>query len=105
MLSRRLRMMREKKGISQHELGRICKLGANQISRYESGATDPSIHTLRKIADYLEVSSDFLLGLSDDPHVQIREPGMNPDERAMLETFRLEGWSGVIRLGAERISK
>lgn len=100
-----MRATREKKGLSQHELGRICQLNVNQISRYERGASDPTIHTLKTIAGHLEVSTDYLLGLTDDPHVQIREPSLNMDERTVLEVLRNEGWSGVARLSVERLSK
>jgi transcriptional regulator with XRE-family HTH domain len=104
-LPSRLRAIREKKGLTQHELGDICQVDSNQISRYERGTVDPTIHTLRAIADHLEVSSDYLLGLTDDPTVQIREPGMNPAERDLLEIFRREGWPGVFHLGAASIQK
>jgi transcriptional regulator with XRE-family HTH domain len=105
VLPHRLRQIRENKGYSQRELGRLCNLGANQINRYENGISDPTIHTLKSIADQLEVSTDYLLGVSDDPIVQVREPALNRDERAIVEVYRREGWPGVIRLGAERISK
>lgn len=105
MLSQRLRSTREAKGLTQHELSRRCHLGANQISRYETGTSDPTIHTLRVIADQLEVSTDYLLGLTDDPHVLVREPALASDERAILDIYRREGWPGVFRLGANQMSK
>jgi transcriptional regulator with XRE-family HTH domain len=105
VLPHRLRQIREDRGYSQRELGRLCNLGANQINRYENGITDPTIHTLKSIADQLEVSTDYLLGVSDDPLVQVREPALSRDERAIIEVYRHEGWSGVARLSVERLSK
>jgi len=105
MLSDRLRIIREKKGLTQRDLSRMCNLGINQISRYETGTSDPTIHTLRAIADQLEVSTDYLLGLTDDPHVLIREPELKGDERTILEIYRREGWPGVFRLGANYMAK
>ena len=101
----RLKNLREQHGVSQRELARLCGLGETQINKYENGLSDPSATNLMLIAQQLEVSTDYLLGLTDDPHLLVREPKLDSDERAMLETFRHEGWTGVIRLGAERLSK
>src|SRR5258706_2829287 len=101
----RLKSLREQRGLSQRELARLCGLGEIQINKYENGLSDPSSTNLTAIARQLEVSTDYLVGLTDDPHLLVREPELNPDERVVLETFRREWWSGVIRLGAERLSK
>jgi transcriptional regulator with XRE-family HTH domain len=101
----RLKSLREQRRLSQRELARLCGLGETQINKYENGLSDPSSTNLMLIARQLDVSTDFLLGVSDDPHVQVREPGLNVEEHQMLETFRREGWPGVFRLGAERLSK
>ncbi|MHB8630124.1 MAG: helix-turn-helix domain-containing protein [Aggregatilineales bacterium] len=105
MLSHRLRNIREKKGLTQQELGRICHLGANQISRYENGTTDPTIQTLKTIANQLGISADFLLGLADEPQGIAAPSEMKPDERQLLDIYRSEGWSGVARLSVEQLSK
>jgi transcriptional regulator with XRE-family HTH domain len=101
----RLREAREKLGISQRELSRMCGLGFNMVYRYENGLSDITGDTLKVIAGKLNVNTDYLLGLSDDPHFQIREPQLNEEERIILETFRRNGWSGVVHLGVEKLSK
>jgi hypothetical protein len=75
------------------------------IQKYETGVNDPTSYTLKLIAEQLEVSVDYLLGMTDDPRIQVREPSLDDAERAMLEIYRREGWSGIIRLAAERLSK
>lgn len=105
MLSHRLRQIREKQGISQRELGRVSGLGVNQINRYENGTSTPTIETLKAIASQLNISTDYLLGLSDDPKNDLPSIQIKPDERELLDTYRNEGWPGVIRLGGERLSK
>ena len=42
----------------------------NTISRYETGEREPSINELIKIADYFNVSIDFLLERTDNPNIQ-----------------------------------
>ena len=101
----RLRDAREQNGWSQRELARLCGLGELQIHRYETGTTDPSTDNLRTIAEKLGVSTDFLLGLSNVPQGQLGDQLINDDERAVLETFRREGWQGVARLSVEKLSE
>lgn len=42
-------------------------LNQNTISRYETGAREPSISELIRIAEYFDVSVDYLLELTDNP--------------------------------------
>ena len=41
----------------------------NTISRYETGTREPSISELVRIADYFNVSVDYLLGRTDKPSI------------------------------------
>ena len=105
LLPERLRIAREKRSFSQRELAKRCQLGINQINRYENGVTDPSATVLMSIAQALEVSTDYLLGLVDDPKEKFYVNELSPTEWEMMETFRREGWPGVARLSVERLSK
>ncbi len=100
----RLRELRETHGWSQRELARLCNLGEAQVGKYESGHTEPTASSLKIIADKLDASVDYLLGISDEPR-RIDVTKLTDDEYQVLDTFRRTGWSGVIRLGAERLSK
>ena len=75
------------------------------ISKYENGWGDPNVQTLKLIAEALNVSADYLLGIIDDPHVKFGTMPVEDNERIMLETYRREGWQGVIRLGAEKLAE
>jgi len=57
-----LKMLRLSRGLSQHELARDLELSAVTISGYETGKREPSLEILERIADYFDVSIDFLLG-------------------------------------------
>ena len=105
LLIERLRETRELKGFSQRELARLCGLGENQIHRYETGKSDPSATHLKLIADKLGVSTDYLLGLSNEPHGQLVQSDLDNNELEVVETYRREGWIGIIRLGTDRIAK
>lgn len=62
----RLKATRKIKNMTQLELSKRLELSKATISAYEQVASYPSIETLVKICNILDVSADFLLGLSDN---------------------------------------
>ncbi len=63
----RLKELRKKKGISQLRLATELNTTQNTISRYETGEREPGINELIKIADYFNVSVDYLIGRTENP--------------------------------------
>ena len=57
----RLRSLRKQKNLSQTEQGKLAGLHYTHIDRFERGASRPSGDTLKRLADALDVSSDYLL--------------------------------------------
>ncbi len=57
-----LKELRQQKHKTQLELAIDLNLPRTKYARYESGESDPSLDTLKKIADYFDVSIDFLVG-------------------------------------------
>jgi transcriptional regulator with XRE-family HTH domain len=67
-LASRLRQVRRAKDQTQQELGELAKINYTTISRIESGeAKQVYADTVRDLAEALQVSTDYLLGLTDDP--------------------------------------
>jgi transcriptional regulator with XRE-family HTH domain len=62
----RLKWAREQKHLSQEDLGTLIGMTAQQLSRYETGGSEPGSAILAKIAQALDCSTDYLLGLADD---------------------------------------
>ena len=54
------------KDLSQEALGNLVDLNYNHIGRYERGESRPSAHKLRAMPDALRVTTDYLLGGSED---------------------------------------
>ena|SRR5258706_10118455 len=100
----RLREAREKKGLFQRELAALSDLDETQVSRYENGKIEPSLRFLEAFARNLDVSADYLLGITDDPRGRSGPDELSADEYKVVETLRREGWKGVIHLGAERMA-
>lgn len=63
----RLKEIRKARGISQVRLAIELNMNQNTISRYETGEREPSLADLIRIADYFEVSIDYLLCRTDNP--------------------------------------
>ncbi|RYM06179.1 XRE family transcriptional regulator [Sporolactobacillus sp. THM7-7] len=62
MLGSRIRFLREERHLSQLEMAKELNISNVQLSRYESGARKPDPETIVRIADFLGVSADYLLG-------------------------------------------
>lgn len=60
--SERLRNLKKEHNIKQDELANVLNYGRTAISNYTSGRNEPSIKDLKRIADYFEVSIDYLVG-------------------------------------------
>lgn len=58
----RLKELRLEKKLNQAELGAIFNIAQVTISSWERGNSSPSIEELKIIADYFDVSADYLLG-------------------------------------------
>ncbi len=65
----RLKEIRMSKGITQLKLAMDLDTTQNTISRYETGAHEPGIRELIRIADYFQVSVDYLLERTDNPQI------------------------------------
>ncbi|MGN1193993.1 MAG: helix-turn-helix domain-containing protein [Acutalibacteraceae bacterium] len=63
----RLKEIRKSRGITQLKLAMDLNISQNTISRYETGEREADYATLIKIADYFNVSLDYLLERTDDP--------------------------------------
>lgn len=66
-LPERIKNERIKRGLNQTELATYLGIKKTTISNYETGYSSPDNENLKKIAQYFGVSTDYLLGLTDDP--------------------------------------
>lgn len=73
MRTDRLRCLREIRGLTQKEAAKRMGISRTTYSNYESGNREPDIDTLVKIADFYEVSIDFLVGRTDNPNMTFSE--------------------------------
>ena len=62
----RLRECRERMNKSQADVASAIGVGYRMYRRYECGESDPTIEPLVKLADYFNVSLDYLTGRADE---------------------------------------
>ena len=66
-LGSRLKELRKSRNIGQKTLADMLGISLRAYQFYESGAYDPALPNLIALADYFQVSIDYLVGRSDTP--------------------------------------
>lgn len=67
IFSDRMKQLRHAQGITQKQLAQDAHLSELAIQNYESQRRKPAFDALIALADYFDVSLDYLVGRSDDP--------------------------------------
>lgn len=79
----------KKHGISKTKLSNDLKIGKNQIKYWEKTGIMPNGDTLVKLADYFGVSTDYLLGITDERTPRTKDtPEMSAAEKRLAELLR-----------------
>lgn len=65
ILKDRLKELRIERGLKQKDVAEALEISVSCYGGYEQGYREPDLKTLIKICKLFEISSDFLLGLSD----------------------------------------
>ncbi|UXK13020.1 helix-turn-helix domain-containing protein [Erwinia pyrifoliae] len=81
--AQRLRELRRQKGLSQSELGKLAGLHYTHIGRFERGASRPGSDSLKRLADVLNVSGDYLLEGAETQAAKARF-----EDRELLRQFQ-----------------
>lgn len=86
MFSHRLKTARKAKKLKGRELADMLDISYSTYTKYESTDRRPDIDMLVRIADVLDVTTDYLLGRTDRPEIHVID---NPPEFAGLGAERL----------------
>lgn len=93
MFAKRLKELREEKGLNQKECAEKLNISRGSISFYENGERLPDIETIYNMAKFFNVSADYLIGLTDistaDTNVQAvcKYTGVSQNVIDMLNGF------------------
>lgn len=68
-LSDRLIQLKKERDLLQKDIAKAVNLSVMGYQCYENGTRQPTTDTLQKLADYFNVSTDYLLGRTDNPEI------------------------------------
>ncbi len=69
VISKNLRELRELKGVSQAQVARAAGITETGYQNYEVSRRTPTLEKLLALADYFNVSIDYLVGRTDNPEI------------------------------------
>lgn len=81
MIIDRLKSLRNSRKISQKDFAQSLKVSQQTVASWESGRTEPSNTALKDIADYFNVSTDYLLGRD------VKAPALSDEQTTVLNSF------------------
>jgi transcriptional regulator with XRE-family HTH domain len=85
-LGDRLRIARERANLKQTQVKERTGIHNKTLSGYENGVSEPDSQTLATLAELYDVTTDFLLGLTNDPQGKAvqQNDSISPEEREFL---------------------
>lgn len=75
MKGNRIKNLREEMNMKQEELAKVLSISSSAVGMYERDEREPNDEITLKLAEYFNVSTDYLLGKTD-----IRNPGKQIDD-------------------------
>lgn len=72
--TRKILELIKKSNSSKSKIEKACGLSNGSIGKWEKGSYNPSYGAIVKIADYFNISPDYLLGRTDEPIPQKTQP-------------------------------
>ena len=79
MIGKRIRELRAERGLSQQELGASIGVTKVSICGYENGTRIPNLEKLIKLAEVLETTTDYLLGITSNSSQSLNSGNLNTD--------------------------
>lgn len=73
MFSKRLKYLRTKKGLSQQNMADFLGISRQGYGKYEKGESETDNKTLVKLAKFFGVTTDYLVGYSNDPNLTAKD--------------------------------
>lgn len=77
LIGQKIKDLRKQKNITQDDLSKIIGITTSAVGLIETDARNPSLEVLTKLADYFDVTTDYLLGMTDNSQHNVAEI---PDE-------------------------
>ena len=90
VLSDNLRKLRKELGVNQDALAQYLNISRPAYSQYETGNRNPDWNTISRLADYFQVSADYLLGRTEIKDAVISNDGqfLTKEQLDLLDLYR-----------------
>lgn len=89
VFAERLKDLRSRKGRTQDEVGKVVGKSREAVSKYEIGEREPDLSSVAALAKYFDVSTDYILGISDDNEL-INVNKLNINEFLTFEKYFID---------------
>ena len=94
----KLRQRREELGYSQQRLAQLSGVSQTAISNYEVGDREMGSAALVSLATALQCSTDYLIGMTDEPNAVLPLFSLTEHEQEVLQALRANNRLRAIRL-------
>lgn len=100
MFQRRIKGLRKQAGLSQKALAEKLFISQQSVGKWESGLSKPTPDALSNLANLFDVTTDYLLGISDDPKgsLNVALTDTDPQLSAIAEKAKQLNAQGLTRL-------
>lgn len=96
-LGDKIKYLRTDKGIERAVLAETLGISYHALSKYETSEREPDYETVKRIADYFEVTTDYLLGRTPKKEAKYIFTGTNEDEYDFREQSEIDRATSDLR--------
>lgn len=89
-IANRISKSRKELGLNQKQLAKKANITESNLSRYENGIREPKSAVLKRLADALEVSTDYLVGLTNEKTYNSYDVSKKDEDDILLALKDLE---------------
>lgn len=84
----RLKELRAEYGIAQDKLAEKINYSKAIVSEWERGKKTPSATAVETLANFFNVSADYLLGMTDDAGISVVNTKLSSEEQRLIDYYR-----------------
>jgi len=99
----KLARLRKEKSISRKEIASALRIDRTTYGKYELGQRQPSLEVLVELANFFNVTTDYLLGRTDNPKTP--ELAIADELKSILELFHRVGLKGLTQNEIDKLSE
>ena len=97
----KIRELRNSQKMTQKELAELLYKSESTVRMWELGKSEPDLEMIKRIAEFFDVSSDYILGQAEKPTDNgafLKIPKLSEQEKALLETFQRTSEEGRMKI-------